>query len=413
MRSVTSERQARTGSIVALIIGFAAAGSALAASLTPEPYTIAATTAAPLVAALLIGPILIRRSIVEPHVERFHEAGDRLTLARRELHDERTTRSLLREIDRGLDQAAVERDAILLLRDAMGRHLLRRSAELHLVDAVEPVLTLALSIGDHPTTRHHASSPWEALAARSDKTLVYETTNRVDVCPHLASRFAEPVAALAIPVNATERLLGVLYVAADEGTVFDTDEKTFLEDLASVIAARIAVLRCATSTPRADAVDRLTGLPDRAAMQDRVIRLLEERQPFTVAVADIDDFGALNDAHGRVVGDRTLQTAARVSRRTIRPDDIVGRIGGDELLYILPRTSPDDATRALERLREELILELSTGDDPTFTLSIGVISSTSGGTIEQILHRAAGALNHAREHGGNRVVIAQTTLRSA
>ena len=73
-------------------------------------------------------------------------------------------------------------------------------------------------------------------------------------------------------------------------------------------------------------------------MQERVIRLLEERQSFTVAVADIDSFGVLNDQHGREVGDRALQTAGQVARRAIRPDDIVGRIGGDELLFIFPRT---------------------------------------------------------------------------
>ena len=53
------------------------------------------------------------------------------------------------------------------------------------------------------------------------------------------------------------------------------------------------------------------------------------------------------------------------------------------------------------------MLAQSMADDPNFTLSMGVISSTAGGTIEEILHRAAGALNHAREHGGNRVVVAQ------
>ena len=153
---------------------------------------------------------------------------------------------------------------------------------------------------------------------------------------------------------------------------------------------------------------RLTGLPDRDAMQSRIIQLLEERQPFTVAVADIDDFGTLNAQHGRAAGDRALQTAALVSRRTIRPEDVVGRIGGDELLLLLPRTSAADAGRALERLREELVLELSNAACPAFTLSMGVIASDAAATIEDVLHKAAAALAHARADGGNRVVVADS-----
>ena len=90
-----------------------------------------------------------------------------------------------------------------------------------------------------------------------------------------------------------------------------------------------------------------------------------------------------------------------------------GFSGGNELLFILPRTMPDDATRALERLREELVLAQSVSGDPTITMSIGVIGSTTGGTIEALLHRAAGALNHAKSQGGNRVVVAQPAPKAS
>jgi diguanylate cyclase (GGDEF)-like protein len=163
-----------------------------------------------------------------------------------------------------------------------------------------------------------------------------------------------------------------------------------------------------TNSAIPDEIDKLTGLPDRAAMQDRVLRMLRDRQPFTVAVADIDGFGKLNEAQGSDVGDRALQLIARVGRKAIRPGDIIGRIGGDEFLFVLPRTSPEDATRAFERLREELTLAQADATVPSFSLSIGVIGSGSGGTIEEILHRAAGALDHAKSQGGNRVVVAHT-----
>jgi diguanylate cyclase (GGDEF)-like protein len=217
------------------------------------------------------------------------------------------------------------------------------------------------------------------------------------------------MSAIAIPVNVMGRLLGVLYGLGPEGQQPGVGDVKFLEDVANLVGARLAILRASAAMATApDDIDKLTGLPDRSAMQDRVLRLLRERQPFTVAVADIDDFGRLNEIEGREAGDRALQLVARVSRRAIRPGDLIGRIGGDEFLFVMPRTRTDDATRAFERLREELTLAQTGSSDPTFSLSIGVIGSSSGGTIEEILHRAAGALAHAKSQGGNRVIVAHT-----
>jgi diguanylate cyclase (GGDEF)-like protein len=281
--------------------------------------------------------------------------------------------------------------------------------ELHLIDAIDPVLELAVATGDHPTKEGVRTSPWDSVAARTNTTLVYDTTDRLDVCGHLRSRLHAPMSAMAVPVNVMGRLLGVLYGFGPEGQQPGQGDVKFLEDVASLIGARLAILRASTSSAAtADDIDKLTGLPDRAAMQERVLRMLRDRQPFTVAVADIDGFGQLNEQEGRDVGDRALQLIARVARKAIRPGDAIGRIGGDEFLFVLPRTTPEDATRAFERLREELVLAQSTVADAPFSLSIGVIGSGSGGTIEEILHRAAGALDHARSQGGNRVVVAHT-----
>ena len=65
----------------------------------------------------------------------------------------------------------------------------------------------------------------------------------------------------------------------------------------SIIAARIAVLRAAAPAKHAHASDRLTGLPDRAAMQDRVIRLLETREPFTLALLPVRNRRLLGADH--------------------------------------------------------------------------------------------------------------------
>lgn len=412
MLSALTERLARPTTVVALILFGIAGALAGIAIVVPGAVGTAAAVLLPAAGVAAAAPFLVQRFALGPQRDELRTANERVAAARKELHDERAGRATLRELDRGLDQVADEREALALIRQALTRWLVGRPAELHLVDPVDPVLDLAIATSQDSLPGARVS-PWDSLAARTNTTLCYSSTDRLDVCSHIASRLLTPAAAVALPLNATGRLLGTLYIFDREGTEFSPDEVAGYEDLAGIIASRLAILRSAAPSRSADAVDRLTGLPDRSAMQERVIRLLESRQAFTVAVADVDEFGQLNRVYGREAGDRSLQLAARVARKAMRPDDIVGRIGGDEMLFILPRTTPDDATRALERLREELVLAQSIIDDPSFTLSIGVIGSSAGGTIEELLHRAAGALNYAKSQGGNRVVVAQPAPKNS
>lgn len=403
-----SDRTALVAASVALPVAVAAAATILVTGDASTTGGMLAITVPGVVAAIATAVashlLLIRR-----HRDRERVNNRRLSATKRELHDEKQERAVLRELDAALDLAPSETAATDVVRDAFTKHLSMQPMELHLIDAVDPVLELVVATGDHPTKEGVRTSPWDSVAARTNATLVYETTDRLEVCGHLLSRLHRPMSAAAVPVNVMGRLLGVLYSFGPEGQQPGVGDVKFLEDLAGLIGARLAILRASSSSAAtADNIDKLTGLPDRGAMQERVLRMLRDRQPFTVAVADIDGFGRLNDLEGREVGDRALQLIARIARKAVRPGDVIGRIGGDEFLFVLPRTSPEDATRAFERLREELTLSQAGSSDPAFTLSIGVIGSGSGGTIEEILHRAAGALDHAKSQGGNRVVVAHT-----
>jgi len=401
-----SDHTALVAAFVALPVAAAAAATTILVGDTGTTDGMIAIAVPGVVAAfataLAAHALLIRR-----HRDRERVSNRRLSATKRELHDEKVERDVLREIDAAIDIAPNEQAAIDVIREAFTKHLSMQPMELHLIDAVDPVLELVIATGDHPTIEGARTSPWDSLAARTNTTLVYDTTDRLDICGHLRTRLHAPMSAVAVPVNVMGRLLGVLYGLGPEGQQPGTGDVKFLEDIARMIGARLAILRASTlSAESADDIDKLTGLPDRGAMQSRVLGLLRDRLPFTVAVVDIDNFGLLNEAHGREAGDRALQLLARVARKAVRPGDAIGRIGGDEFLFVLPRTNPEDATRAFERLREELVLAQTESSDPSFSLSVGVIGSGSGGTIEEILHRAAGALNHAKTQGGNRVVVA-------
>lgn len=397
----------RRGTVLALVAvplaGLAGALAARAAGLA-APGDVAVAVAVATVVAATIAHHTARRVAAQMR-ERERGLSRRLAAARRALRDEEADRLALRELDRALDLAADEASAVEVAREAFARHLPDRPLELHLVDRTDPVLVLAVSAGPDVGGDPEVCSPWESLAARTASTLVYETTSRVDVCPHLRRRAPGPCSAVAVPLTARGQILGVLYAFGPEGERPQPGDLAFLEDTAAVIAARLAVLRVMVDVVAPDATDALTGLRDRAATQQAIVTLLRDRVPFSVAVADIDGLGRINDLLGRDAGDTVLRAVAEVARRHLRPGDVVGRIGDDEFVFVLVGTRTDAAERALTRLREEVVLVQAQRAAPGFTLSVGIAGSRHGEGIDAMMRRAGEALARARADGGDRIVV--------
>lgn len=407
MRNKRRNSSRRDGSILAaVVVALATAGTAAAVQFTAnDDIHDVAAIATPAVVAALVAAIATRR-LAARRLAALTSADRDLWRAVHRLEDEQAERSILRDFGHTLDGADSEAAALKIANDTFRQHLSPQSTELHLIDRTDPVLSLALATGDHRTLPDHRPSPWTSLAGRESSTLVYRTTSDPEVCPHLASRVPDPVSAIAVPLMIGGDILGVLYAFGQVGHRPGDRDVTYVEDFAAVLAGRLAVIRSTTDHEPDDRIDRLTGLPDRATTQRRLLAMIDDQRSFTIAVADIDNLGQINDVAGRTAGDRSLEIVAATARRAVRPIDVVGRIGGDELLIIFPDTTPDDAVKALERLREALFLTQSTEEVAAFTLSIGVIGSSYGGPIDKILVRAADALHQAKFEGGNRVVLA-------
>ncbi len=408
MRTIRRKSGRRDGSIeAATIVALATATPALLIHLfSPAEFRDAALVVGPAIAAALATAITTRKVVVRRLLGLLRSSNRRLAHAKSMLEDEQAERAALREFAESLDSAPTEAAALAVAERAFGRHLAPHSTELHLVDRVDPILVLALSTGDHKPLPDDRPSPWISLAGRTSSTLIYETTAGSEVCPHLAGRLNEAVSAVAVPLTVGGGLLGVLYTFGPDDRRPGKRDVTYVEDFAAALANRLAVIRSTRTSASDDQIDRLTGLPDRVTTQRKLLSMIDDRRSFTIAVADIDDLGRINEIAGREIGDRSLEILAATARRAVRPKDIVGRIGGDELLFIFPDTTPDDAVKALERLREALFLTQSTAEVAAFTLSVGVIGSSYGGPIDKILMRAADALGFAKSEGGNRVVLA-------
>jgi diguanylate cyclase (GGDEF)-like protein len=124
---------------------------------------------------------------------------------------------------------------------------------------------------------------------------------------------------------------------------------------------------------------------------------------------DIDHFKKINDEHGHIIGDQVLHGIAQVCMKNLRPDDILGRFGGEEFVILLPETKLEDARNIAERLRlliEETPIETEIGPINT-TISIGVAikEKTTAISIDQLLSRADRAMYRAKQAGRNRVII--------
>lgn len=78
--------------------------------------------------------------------------------------------------------------------------------------------------------------------------------------------------------------------------------------------------------------DQLTGLYNRMTTQQRIDQALEQKRMGTLVLMDIDDFKGCNDRFGHLNGDRILKKVAEVCRSFLLPDDIAGRVGGDEFV---------------------------------------------------------------------------------
>jgi diguanylate cyclase (GGDEF)-like protein len=161
----------------------------------------------------------------------------------------------------------------------------------------------------------------------------------------------------------------------------------------------------------ASRTDPLTGLPNRR----RILELLDEAlaasglagPSLCLAVIDIDQFKAINDTYGHDAGDKVLQHFVHESRERLRPQDRLGRIGGEEFLLLLPDVRLNEAVRLIEQLRENFP-SATLNDcalDLPYTFSVGVTEALPHDDRSSTLYRADRALYAAKREGRNCIKV--------
>jgi diguanylate cyclase (GGDEF)-like protein len=168
--------------------------------------------------------------------------------------------------------------------------------------------------------------------------------------------------------------------------------------------------RIAARYRRASLTDPLTGVANRRGFFDTGERLLVRarfaREPTALIVFDLDRFKSINDGYGHHTGDEVLISFCRLATSELRPNDLFGRIGGEEFASLLPDAGWHDALRLAERVRKAFEASPHTTGQYAFrsTVSVGVaISDKERPDLNALLNAADQALYRAKALGRNRV----------
>jgi diguanylate cyclase len=166
-------------------------------------------------------------------------------------------------------------------------------------------------------------------------------------------------------------------------------------------------------------VDPLTGLPNRRAFRDCLVRTVAQARrsqtPLALLMLDVDGFKSLNDRHGHEVGDAVLIALSGALRDTGRDTDFPARLGGDEFSVVLPSTTAEVARHLAERMRSavEAARVPGLGGEASFSVSVGAASFVPDMLPEQLLKAADEALYRSKRDGRNRVSLTPALLRAA
>ena len=222
-------------------------------------------------------------------------------------------------------------------------------------------------------------------------------------------------AVFTFPLHAGQDRLGALDLYRETPGGLDRHTMETAQTLADVAAAYLLnaqareEARTASELHRQQALhDALTGLPNRALLQDRfqhaAHRAVRTHECVAVLFIDLDGFKLVNDTHGHHVGDELLVAVARRLSALVRPDDTLARVSGDEFVFLCENLADrSDAELLVRRIDAsfEVPFDLS-GLELALTASVGFAVSDPGETIsERLLVEADAAMYRAKLNGSS------------
>ncbi len=217
-------------------------------------------------------------------------------------------------------------------------------------------------------------------------------------------------ASVVAPLFASGEFLGVIAANfskdAAPATIHDADLHERLCGLADQASTAIQNLELLEKVSHMAWHDALTGLPNRRLFEDRVeqelVRSRRVGEPVCMFFVDLDNFKTVNDTYGHATGDLLIQQVAQRLVDTVRSQDTVARVGGDEFAILLPGLVDQ---QSINQLAERTLDAMHTpfeifSEEVTTSASVGIaIAPEHGDTYDDLLNRADEAMYRAKDHG--------------
>jgi len=235
-------------------------------------------------------------------------------------------------------------------------------------------------------------------------------------------------AAMSIPLHRDGAITGFFSAYSTATGAFDPEVQSLFIEMASDIDYALKNFDRERQREQTDQriqylahFDTLTGLPNRAQLQEHTLQSLEHarihRTPLALMMLDLDHFKDINDSLGHSVGDGLLCELAKRLGHAIREGDMVARLGGDEFIFVLQGAGAQEATDAARRVMELIAQPFRVGiHDLKVTASIGIaLCPDDGDDMENLLQRADAAMYQVKRAGRHdyRLFTAAMHLRAA
>jgi len=259
-------------------------------------------------------------------------------------------------------------------------------------------------------------SPRDCWAVRSHRVHRYTDPAEHALCAHLVDEADEVLPPhFCLPIVDHREAMGAVHLFAPHGCDAGDVEtlRPRMDALARMLGQALSNLRLRLALREQALRDALTGLYQRRILDEELPAELQrahrERRAVCVAIVDIDGLATFNERHGREAGDGVLAAIGRILNGSLRGYDTACRVGGEEVVLVLPGCELEDALIRLEEIRcavEALRLDHGGVPLPVVTVSVG-IAEARGGTADALMVRARGALQRAKDNGRNRIELAE------
>lgn len=305
-------------------------------------------------------------------------------------------------------------DALLVrIADTVGDLIPHDTLTIYRADEAEETLTPVLSrdryadqIMSTPMRFSEGITGWAATNRRAALVNQAHLDPRVRTVPGTPD---EPEALISIPLVARDRVKGVLNIYREGGDAgFSGLEFEVAKRFGDAAALALDNAEIRERLEHQARTDSLTGLFNHSVFYERLLLALHEASrnhaPLAVLMLDIDDFKRVNDIHGHGVGDELLRMLAESMRTSVRPEDVICRLGGEEFAVVMGGCAGEDAIRVAERIQYRLA-ELDFPAIGRLSVSIGLaLGPEHAMNPRELAACAEAAMMTAKAQGKNQIV---------